>query len=83
MVSIGVVDFGERMTVLYAYDMDMSSMPCGEDPPVRSFLSTTDPHKIHRARGGCSACPFWTPLLGSESDSGYTAHVLTTSGDTE
>jgi uncharacterized membrane protein YcfT len=37
------------MTVGCSCHVDMYSMPYGEDPLIRPFLSVVDPHKIHGA----------------------------------
>ena len=82
-MSIGVCRIREikwQWYVLYHTPL----MPCGEVPWVGS-LANIESRKIHRAtvasRLTVCTCPFWTPLPGSESDGGYTAHVSPTFGD--
>lgn len=58
-------------------------MPCGEVPWVGSFLliSSLARYTERLWRADLCTCPFWTPLPGSESEGGYTAHVSLTFGD--
>ena len=82
MMSIGVCRFRETSD-RGIYDIDTSPMSCGEVPWVESFspfLSLVI-YTERLWRAGCFTCPFRTPLPRSESEGGYTAHAMPTSGD--